>query len=173
MKGKEGTWLIAVEQFLKGFSRNVFGLFTLAQVVSEYQFLIEQINSLVCYDCMNIFGMVPITVHPNQVRAHFNIKNGKVAAKKGKGKSEEDEEPEGKKSDDVKKQVWMQMSKKVKSDFSWPIVKRRSEDLPLIERLDSVSFDISDALAIATYAWQSSMEKKVLNFQQKKVGAKA
>ena len=37
--------------------------------------------------------------------------------------------------------------------FDWKIVKQRKDSLPLVDRLDNVCFDISDALAVADFIW--------------------
>jgi hypothetical protein len=66
-------WIIAVEDFLKGFFGATFQV--------QHLFTLAQMNSLICQESKTYFGMIPERIHVHRARALFGLKPEKKKVK--------------------------------------------------------------------------------------------
>jgi hypothetical protein len=129
-------WVIGIEEFLKGFGAGNYrthDLFTLAQM-----------NSLVSYDCINVFdGTVPLRVHPTSARNFFGLKKHLI-------------------TDNIKSIVFEHVKENYLKDYQWRITRTGN--------LHKSNYDITDSVIIAKYALSNaSLLQGKQNTKKKKV----
>lgn len=72
-KPQQPRWIIAVEDFLRGF----FG----AAWQTQHLFVLAQMNSLICNESYLMFDMLPERIHVHRARALFGLKTDKKKVK--------------------------------------------------------------------------------------------
>ena len=67
-------WTVAVEDYLEVFSQ---------RSSAKTLFALAEINALVRDRCLRVFGIKPMSIHPNQARGFFALKKSALAAADG------------------------------------------------------------------------------------------
>eukprot|EP01116_Phalansterium_solitarium_P009154 TRINITY_DN23187_c0_g1_i1.p1 TRINITY_DN23187_c0_g1~~TRINITY_DN23187_c0_g1_i1.p1 ORF type:complete len:454 (-),score=109.09 TRINITY_DN23187_c0_g1_i1:23-1354(-) len=132
-------WLVAVEDFLLAFGGVRFrtkDLFTLAQL-----------NSLVSYDCMHLFGSLPTRIHPRAARSSLGIRSPYVKKKLQPPAApviDVDAKPVSR-TKTIKAGVFDLFARRVPANFGW--LRSRTG------HLTAANYDAADAYVVARYAY--------------------